>query len=164
MDLMLEMCKWLEQTRFAEAIQESEWMFPALESVHVLALTIVMGSIAMLDLRLLGLFSRGRKVTVVSDETLPWTWIAFVCAVFSGAMMFTAKAVSYFQNWPFRFKVLLLALAGINMLYFHFNAYSGVASWNEGATPRAARTAAALSLLLWVSIVTLGRWIGFTTK
>ena len=164
MNFLPELAQWLQQTEFAVAIKESDWMFQALETVHVLALAIVVGSIAMADIRLLGYFSRDRAVTDIMKETLPWTWIAFVFALLSGAMLFTSKAVAYYENWPFRFKILLLGLAGINMLYFHFNAYRRVADWNEGIPPVSAKVAAGVSLLFWVAIVTLGRWIGFTTK
>ena len=164
MNFLPEFARWLQQTGFAVAIQESDWMFQALETVHVLALAIVVGSIAMADLRLLGLFARDRPVTDLMKETLPWTWVAFVFAFISGAMLFISKALTYYENWPFRIKILLLGLAGINMLYFHFNAYRSVAKWNEGVSPPSARVAAGLSLLLWLAVVTLGRWIGFTTK
>lgn len=164
MDFLLNLAQQLQDTDFALAIQESDWMFPTLETIHVLALAIVFGSIAMVDLRLLGLFSRLRGVSDVADEALPWTWIAFACAVISGSLLFVSKAVAYFLNWPFRIKLLLIALAGCNMLCFHLGAYRGVAGWNQGSAPRSAKTVAALSLLLWMSVITLGRWIGFTTK
>ncbi len=164
MNNLLTFAQWLENTAFALAIQESDWMFPTLETIHVLALAIVFGSIAMVDLRLIGVFSRLRRVTDVADEALPWTWCAFGVAVMSGSLLFVTKAVAYYENWPFRIKVLLIALAGINMMYFHFTTYRTVAAWNEGATPRRAQIVAAVSLLLWISILTLGRWIGFTTR
>lgn len=164
MNFLLNLAQQLEGSAFALAIQESDWMFPTLETIHVLALAIVFGSIAMVDLRLMGLFSQLRRVSDIADEALPWTWIAFVCAVLSGSMLFTAKAVAYYGNWPFRIKVALIALAGINMMYFHMTTYRSVAGWNEGATPARAKAVAGLSLLLWISILTLGRWIGFTTR
>lgn len=164
MDFLLESARWLQVTNFSLAIAESDWMFQALETVHVLAITLVVGSIAMVDLRLLGYFARERSVTELTREALPWTWIAFVCALISGAMLFASKAVAYYENWPFRFKLLFLGLAGVNMLFFHYNTYRSVGTWNVGRAPVSARCAGALSLLVWVAIVTLGRWIGFTTK
>ena len=164
MDFLLKLAQQLEGSAFALAIQESDWMFPALETIHVLALAIVFGSIAMVDLRLMGLFSRLRRVSDVADEALPWTWIAFVCAVLSGALMFASKAVTYYGNWPFKIKVLLIAFAGMNMMYFHMTTYRSVAGWNQGTTPPRANMVACLSLLLWISTLTLGRWIGFTTR
>lgn len=164
MNFLPELAQWLQQTDFAIAIKESDWMFQALETLHVLALALVVGSIAMVDLRLLGLYSRDRPVTDLMEEALPWTWIAFVFAAISGTLMFVSKAVAYYENWPFRFKILLLGLAGINVLFFHFKTYRSVANWNVGNAPSSAKVAGGLSLLFWVAVVTLGRWIGFTTK
>lgn len=164
MNFLLEWARWLQNTEFSLSIAESDWMFQTLETVHVLAIALVLGSIAMVDLRLLGYFARERSVTDLTRETLPWTWMAFVCALISGAMLFASKAVAYYENWPFRIKLLFLALAGINMMFFHFNTYRSVGTWNVGTAPVSARFAGAMSLLVWVAIVTLGRWIGFTTK
>lgn len=159
---ILGACTWLEATAPAVAISESEWLFPTIETVHVLALTLVIGSIAMLDLRLLGVSTRNRAVMELSDETLPWTWGAFVVAAISGSLMFASAATRYYHNIPFRFKIALLALAGINMAIFHFTAYRAVHSWNMTLpTPLAARVAASLSLVFWVGVVVAGRWVGF---
>ena len=159
---ILDICTWLEASAPAIAIAESEWLFPTIETVHVLALTMVFGSIAMLDLRLLGLANRSRGVSQLSGEVLPWTWTAFVVAAFSGALMFISTATTYYENTPFRIKVALLALAGLNMAVFQLGGYRSVASWDKSLpTPRSARIAAGLSLLLWIGVVFAGRWIGF---
>jgi hypothetical protein len=159
---ILEICTWLEESAFGVAISESEWLFPTIETVHVIALATVFGSIAMLDLRLLGVANRDRGVTELAGEVLPWTWCAFVLAAITGALMFVSAATSYYDNVPFRFKLVLLALAGLNMMVFNLTAFRAAHSWNLTLpTPRAARFASGLSLLLWASIVVAGRWIGF---
>lgn len=159
---ILDICTWLEATPLAVAITESEWLFPTIETVHVLALTMVFGSIAMLDLRLLGVASRNRGAMQMTNETLPWTWIAFVVAAISGALLFVSAATKYYDNVPFRIKVVLLAMAGVNMAVFHLTGYRSVALWDRSLpTPRAARIASGLSLLLWVGVVFAGRWVGF---
>jgi hypothetical protein len=153
---------WLEHTSPAIAISESSWLFPGIESVHVLAITLVVGSITMVDLRLLGVNLRERPVGELADEVLPWTWISFAVAVCSGALLFSSNATHYWGTVPFRAKMLLLALAGLNMMVFHATSYRSVAVW--GVRPRApvaARIAGAVSLGLWIGVVTLGRWIGF---
>src|SRR6202046_5915710 len=88
----------LENTNFATAIREGDSLFPWIECVHVLALTLVIGSIAMVDLRLLGLRSRDRGVVETTAEVLPITWTAFVFALISGGMMFASNAVAYAHN------------------------------------------------------------------
>jgi hypothetical protein len=156
-------CQWLYDTPLAEAIRASAMLFPWFESVHVLAITLVLGSIAIVDLRLLGVASRNRPVTKLIREVLPITWCAFAVAVITGASLFMSNAVEYAKNFPFQMKMLLMVLAGLNMLAFHFLTYRGVAEWDEAAqTPLSARFAGGFSITMWLAIVAFGRWIGFT--
>ncbi len=136
---------------------------PFVNAVHVLCITLVYGSILVVDLRLLGLLDRGREVSRISHEMLRITWAAFAGAVISGALFFSANATTYWFNNAFRFKMLAILLAGINMLVFQFGTYRNVAAWDRNApTPGAARLAGALSILLWTTVIVLGRVIGFT--
>ncbi len=153
---------WLEHRPFAIAIAESTWLFPITETVHVLALTVVIGSVAMMDLRLLGVGNKDRAVSDVISSSLPWAWSAFAVAFVAGSLLFTSKAANYYENTPFRIKMVCLALAAINMLVFHLFTARGMATWDHGRPPLGARVAAGLSLALWVVIVASGRWIGFT--
>ncbi|MBI1779379.1 MAG: hypothetical protein HYR63_28945 [Proteobacteria bacterium] len=159
-----DLLDWLQETAPATAIRESEVLFPTIETVHVLALVLVVGTIAHVDLRLLSLGSRRRAVTALAREVLPWTWAAFGAAVVSGGLLFSSNAVKYYDNVPFRVKIALLALAGVNMAIFHALTWRGVRRWDLGRPPLAAQLAGGLSLLLWVGIVAMGRWIGFTMK
>lgn len=154
----------LEDQDFAQAIAVSTWLFPALEVAHVLAITLVVGSIAMLDLRLLGVSRRDQGIMELTAETLPWTWTAFGIAVITGALMFSSAATKYFFNIPFRIKMVLVLLAGVNMAIFHFTAYRRAHQWNHALpAPPAARVAGALSLIFWVGVVVFGRWVGFVS-
>jgi hypothetical protein len=154
---------WLHETAFAAAIRTSSLLFPWIESVHVLAIALVVGSIAAVDLRLLGLASRARPITRMVHDILPLTWTAFAIAVLTGAALFSSNAIQYAHNGPMRLKMLLLAIAGINMLVFHFVTYRSVAAWDEAPrTPLPVRLAGAVSLALWVGVFAFGRWIGFT--
>lgn len=153
----------LHDLPLSELIRSNELAFPWLESVHVLAITLVLGSIAVVDLRLLGLASVKRPVTEVLRNILPVTWIAFTVALITGSGMFLSNAVDYSKNFPFRMKMLLMLLAGLNMLAFHFVTYRSISQWNEAPhTPPAARVAGGVSVLMWLAIVAFGRWIGFT--
>jgi len=152
---------WLEHLPLSVSIAEASLTFPLLETLHVLALAIVVGSIAMIDVRLLGLGGRKRAVSELIATVLPWTWMAFAVTVAAGLLMFISRATMYYENLPFRFKMVFLALAGINMLTFHLVTARGIASWDRSEPPLPARVAGALSLTLWVSVVTAGRWIGF---
>jgi hypothetical protein len=154
--------EWIEAWPSSQAISESPWMFPAVEVVHVMVIAVVFGSILMVDLRLLGLVRRTEGARDLAEEMLPWTWTAFAVAVCTGLLMFTSAATKYFDNVPFRFKMLLLAVAGVNMAVFHLTAYRSVSTWNlRCPPPLAARLAGGVSILLWIGIVFLGRWVGF---
>jgi hypothetical protein len=155
--------QWVYDTPLGELVRANELLFPWFESVHVLAITLVLGSIAVVDLRLLGVASRGRPASRLIREVLPITWCAFGVAVITGATLFTSNAVEYAKNFPFQMKMLLMLLAGLNMLVFHFVTYRSVGEWDEAAaTPFAARFAGGFSIAVWLGIVAFGRWIGFT--
>ncbi|MDB5459105.1 MAG: hypothetical protein JWO72_846 [Caulobacteraceae bacterium] len=165
MPMLVSFCEWLENTPVGMFISGSTWAFPTIESIHVFFLVVVVGTIAIVDLRLLGVASRNRSVSQLSNDVLPITWGAFLGALTTGALLFSSKATHYLGNWPFRIKMLLLLLAGLNMLIFHFLTYRDVHKWDDRSiTPGAARIAGALSLLFWIAVVGFGRWIGFTVR
>jgi hypothetical protein len=153
----------LQGTSIATAIREGEHLFPWIECVHVLALTLVIGSIAVVDLRLIGLTLRDRGVARIMAAMLPVTWSAFVCAAITGGLLFSSNATTYGHNIYFQVKIVLIASAGINMLVYHLFLSRGVEAWHTSAvTPVRARIVGALSLSLWLAVVAFGRWIGFT--
>jgi hypothetical protein len=153
----------LQDLNFPTQIRESVWMFPTIETVHVFALVLVVGSIMTVDLRLLGLANKERPFSQVAAEMLPWTWAAFGVAALAGMLMFSSKALTYYANIPFRLKMVCLLLAGINMVLFHWLGVRSLATWDHRQPPWSAKMAGGASLLLWTTIVAAGRWIGFTT-
>jgi hypothetical protein len=159
----LDLMGTLEHMPFAVAIAKSAWLFPIIETLHVLAFTVVVGSVAMLDMRLLGLGNMGRSISELTCSVLPWTWGAFAAAASCGALLFSSKASTYYVNLPFRIKILCLGLAAANLLVFHLVSARNIVAWDWGVPPLRARVAGAVSLTLWVVIVATGRWIGFTT-
>jgi hypothetical protein len=156
---------WLESWPISVAVRESAWVFPAIESVHVIAITLVVGSILIVDLRVLGWASRDERVTHIAGSILPWTWGVFCVAVISGFSLFAAKAHTYFANFNFEAKMVLMAMAFLNMLVFHLIPYRSVRCWDiERPAPFLAKFACAVSVTLWVLIVAMGRWIGFSIE
>jgi hypothetical protein len=153
----------LQELSLPTQIRESDWMFPTIETVHVFALVLVVGTIMTVDLRLLGIANKERPFSQVAAEMLPWTWTAFAIAALAGLLMFSSKAVTYYGNIPFRLKMVCLVLAGINMTMFHWLGTRRLAAWDHGRPPVTAKLAGGASLLLWTTIVAAGRWIGFTT-
>jgi hypothetical protein len=137
------------------------WWFPFFESIHVVSSTFIVGSILMVDLRLLGLAAVRYPVARVVREVIPWTYAAAVVSVASGVAMFATRASHYASNPAFQIKMALLVLAGINMTIFHFVSARGISAW-DAKTPTTvpAKVAGACSLMLWVGIMLAGRWIG----
>lgn len=157
--------KWLESTSLANEIREGLYLFPFLESIHVVGLALVFGTIVVIDLRLLGLASSNRTFNRVASDVLKWTWTGFVTTVITGSLMFITNADVYFHNIYFQMKILLLALSGVNMAAFEFTARKTVAQWDAApSAPRAGRIVATVSLALWISVIFTGRLIGFRTS
>jgi hypothetical protein len=154
-----------ETSSLADTVRENDLLFPVIESVHVLAICLVVGSILVVDLRLLGIASTRWPVSRVTGAILPLTWIAFVVAVASGGLMFISNATKYLGNGFFVAKMILIGVAGLNMLIFHVIGARDMTKWdNASRLPLRARLAGGLSLVLWVAVVACGRWIGFTMQ
>jgi hypothetical protein len=160
-----EFISYFEDSALADNIRENDLLFPLLESVHVVSICLVVGSILVIDLRLLGLASLNRPVSRITKAILPLTWSAFAVAAASGLLLFISNATKYLENGYFVAKVLLICAAGLNMAVFHGISAKDLPRWeNEAALPLPARLAGGFSILLWVAVVTCGRWIGFTMQ
>jgi hypothetical protein len=156
--------KSLEASGLATRIRDSLWLFPIIESTHVIGLTLVFGTIAIIDLRLLGIASTERSFKRMASDILKWTWAAFALTALTGSLMFSTNARVYYHNFFFRTKMSLLVLAGMNMLVFELTACRTIHRWDEArSAPPAGKAVAALSLAIWISIIFMGRLIGFTT-
>jgi hypothetical protein len=158
---------WLEALKnsgIGLGIRDSLYWFPTLEAIHVIALSLVFGTIMIVDLRVLGVASTRRIFRRVSGEALKWTWIAFAVAVVSGALMFTSNAVVYFENTSFRIKMVLIVLAGLNMLVFHWTEGNSDAWHSRASVPSISKFCAIASLILWIGVIGTGRTIGFTIR
>jgi hypothetical protein len=155
---LLQFCQWLNDTGPATALRESTVMFPVVESVHTLAIALVVGTVAVVDLRLLGVVLKKEPVTRVAGQILPITWLGFGVMLMTGLMLFAAEATKCYYNPAFRLKLILLALVGLNPLIFHSTIYRSVARWDDAPrAPGRARLAAVLSLGLWSGVVIAGR-------
>jgi hypothetical protein len=159
---LLRFCQWMADTPWSIALHESAWVYPIVESVHVLTLCLFLGMAVMLDLRLLGVTMRQTPVSEAVGRLLPWIAAGFIVMVISGALLFYAIPVRTFQNIFFRIKVAMLILSGLNVWVFHSGVYRRMMEWDlDPAPPRMARVAAGLSLALWAGIVVAGRMIAY---
>lgn len=159
---LVTFCKWLEHTSVGAAIRESLWLFPAIETVHLLGMAALVGTIAVLDFRLLGWTLRQKRFSELAQRLLPWAWAGFALQVVTGMLLFSSEAVKLYANPALRLKMLLLFLAGVHALVFQRTVYRGVASWDDSTVPPlGAKVSGLISLLLWIGIVAAGRFIGF---
>lgn len=142
-------------------MKSSTWLFPAVETFHILGFALLVGSIVILDLRILGL-NRALPLTLLARHTLPWTLIGAGTAVLTGALLFAAQIDEMFGNRLFMLKMGLLTLAACNAAFFHSVPWTTVAQWDRDLpAPRAARISALLSILIWIAIIFCGRFIAY---
>lgn len=159
---MVDFCRWLEQTPVGASVRESLWLFPAIETLHLLGMAMLVGSVVAFDLRLLGWAMRRERVSQLAGRLLPWTWAGFALQVITGAVLFSSEAVKVSGNPAFRLKMLLLLLAGVQALAFQWNSHRNLAKWEDGGSlPAAAKISGFVSIVLWIGIVAAGRFIGF---
>ena len=155
-------CHWLADTQGSVALRESIWVYPIVESVHVLTLFVFLGLTIMLDLRLLGASMTATPVSRVIRSFMPWIIAALVVMVATGTLLFYAVPVRTYFNIFFRLKLILLLSAGLNAALFHFVASRTMPQWDlDAKPPLPARLAGGLSLALWVAIVICGRMIAY---
>ena len=152
----------IEQSPIGDWVASSAAGFPNVECIHVIAICTVFGTVAMMDLRLLGLASKENRVTELSRDTLIWTWGAFGVAAISGAALWMSKAHIYMKDPWFYAKMILIVIAGINMAIFHVVTWKTIGQWDRGKPPRAAKIAGFTSLALWLVVIFVAREIGFT--
>jgi hypothetical protein len=152
----------MEASAFAQAMRQWLWLYPSVEIVHLVGIAILVGSIAVLDLRLLGI-SRSLSVRRLAAHVLPWTLASFALIVPSGLAMFVAHASDLISNPVFALKLSLAGLAGANAAVFHTGVFRSAVNWDvDVLPPLAARAAGAASLLIWVSVIACGRLLAYT--
>ncbi|AIT79359.1 DUF6644 family protein [Novosphingobium pentaromativorans] len=152
----------LESLGVAQFVRESSWAYPTLETLHVIAIALVVGSIWIVDLRILGLVFQRRAVQSVMDEVLPLTWCVFALALITGVLMFISSAMMFAENPAFRIKLVVLVCAALNVLFFHSHAMKRwqLAGGDALASP-AMKISGGASIVFWISAILAGRWIGF---
>ncbi len=159
---VFDFSQWLAATGPSLLIQNTAWAVPAVQTVHILALSVVLASMAMLDLRMLGLAGRRHSVDDMASRFIPALWIALVALLATGLVLIVGEPERALMNPAFRWKMALLAAAipvtaGVQQL---LNREPGF--WETTSQRRtAARVVAVVSLSLWLAIAVLGRWIAY---
>lgn len=156
----MEFLAWLETTAIANAIRASIWMYPALETAHYIGIAFLVGSIMLIDLRLLGVGKSLPLGTMI--KLLPWVWAGFLINVTSGSLIFIYGATGFGVNVAFWVKMTLMALAGVNAFIFQLAVNRSGDEWvATGQVPIPVKSIATLSFLLWIAVVTTGRWMAY---
>jgi len=155
-------CEWLAGTPGSTALHESLYLYLIVLSVHVLTLSLFVGTAAMLDLRLMGLTMQHVPVSELMTWLFPWTAAGFVLMIASGALLFYAAPLARYHNIFFRAKMVTLAFAAVNVGVFYRTIYRRRAEWERNAIPpRRARVAGGVALGLWALLILLGRMIPY---
>jgi len=159
---LFQWCQWLQHTRFATAISESDYLFPLIEGSHILALPLSVGMIVILDLRLLGIaFCDGPGGRLVLN-LLRWSKLGFAVMFLTGGLLLITQAGKAYGNLFFRGKLICLLLLGINAAVYQKFFYPKMAEWDSvRGAPAGARFCAGFSLLLWIGVIVCGRTMAY---
>jgi hypothetical protein len=153
---------WLNDTGFSATMRESVWAEPLVETIHVLTLTLFLGFVLLLDLRLLDVVLRRKPVSQVFGQLNPWLFTGFAVMLVTGVLLFCADPVAFYSTLFFKAKMVMLVLAGLNVLLFSATIGRRMGDWDRAPrTPWEVKLTGAVSLLLWVSIVAAGRGIAY---
>ena len=157
---MMEFFTWLEGTWIANEIRTVPWLYPTFETGHYIGLSLLVGGIMLIDLRVLG-FARGLPLKGMIG-LLPFVWVGFIINVFTGSMLFIYGATNFGPNRAFQLKMAFLVVAGLNALAFDLAVRRSGGSWvTAGQAPSLVKGFATLSLVFWVCVVTTGRWMAY---
>ncbi len=159
---LLRICEWLASTNWSIALHESLYLYPLVETTHVLALMLFVGTVTFVDLRLLGWVFREVPVSEMTGRLIPWTIGGFIIVVSSGALLFYAIPIRTYLSIFFRIKMIMLMAVGINTALFHRHMNRSEIAWDrDPSPPRRARVTAAVSLCAWATIIVAGRMIAY---
>ncbi len=154
--------RWVHDSPLGDAVRSTPFMYPTLESLHILGIAVLVGPAFAFDLRLLGVGRRLNTVTEAARHLLPVSHVGLAIAAVTGIALFSANAVGVADSEAALWKLGLLLLAGLNVLAFHRGVYRRVAQWADAdATPVAARISAVVSMTTWTSVIFAGRFLAY---
>jgi hypothetical protein len=162
---IFEICQWIQDSSVGTGIRESTYVFPLIEAAHVLGLAVSVGTITIVDLRLIGAAMTKEPVTDVIEQLQPWTLTGFASMFISGGLLFWSEAARLYPSYTYRAKFIFLFLLGVNALLFHSTIYKSVDQWNGDAiTPSRARMAGWIGITFWAAVIFFGRWTAYNLK
>ena len=150
--------QWMQNSDIGTGIRESIWLFPIVETTHVLALALSVGVLIWFDLRLMGWGMKHQPVSQVHKQVMPLAFIGFVIMFLSGVLLFWSEAEKCYLSWFFRAKVIFLILAGLNAAIFELATKKSIEDWDKYPTPPIkARMAGLFSIISWTAVIVAGR-------
>ena len=159
---MLDFAVWLSETKWSIALHESLYLYPWIESTHVLSICLFFGTLLFVDLRLTGKVFNNLSVADVNRKVLPLTLFGFLVMSVTGLLLFYAIPVRNYQNIFFRIKILLIVIAGINAFFFHRRMSKEAKVWDKDSSiPNSMKNSAITSLVLWSTVIISGRMIAY---
>ena len=159
---LLHFCTWLSQTPLSIALREDPYPYPVLLIIHVVTVALFGGMVAMGNLRVLGWALPSVPASRVLNQFRPWKWTGFAILLITGIAITMSDPVEYYGNIMYWISLLVLLVTGVNTMIFRFGVYRTVADWDDAAVaPAGARGWAIRSLILWVSLIFLGRAIAY---
>ncbi|MGH8257861.1 MAG: hypothetical protein ACRET0_16790 [Steroidobacteraceae bacterium] len=152
---------WMKMTPVGEWVRDSVWAFPFLQSLHFIGMTMLLGVVGAIDLRVLGV---ARAIPLAPlHRFLPLAFIGFGINLITGICFFCHDPWVYAFNISFRIKMLLIVLAGLNAMWFRLGVFLDLERWGPGIeASRLAKVISAVSILIWLGVITAGRYIAFT--
>jgi hypothetical protein len=155
--------EWLEATPLGVMVRESQWGFPILVAIHLMGITLSVGTLVWFDLRLLGVSMTGYRASVMYRRLMPWMFTGFGIMIVSGLTLLAGFATSAYSNTYFRIKVLALVVAAINAFIYHRYTEHRIKEWDESPTPpTGARSAGLVSICAWATVIIAGRMMSYT--
>ena len=143
----------LEQVGWVKYLGSTGWLYSSVSVVHYFTLLFFIGTIVLVDLRILGFADRNQTISALAEQLLPWTWIGFALAMISGFLLFTTDAGDYAPDHVFQAKMLVILVAVIFTVVVH----RGQKSWNKlPKIPFGVKLIAGVSLLLWLGAILAG--------
>ena len=159
---MLDFVQWLATTEWSIALHESLYLYPWIESSHVLFICFFFGTLLFVDLRLTGKVFTNLSISEMNKGILPLTIIGFGLMTLTGLLLFYAIPVRNYQKIFFRIKILLIIIAGLNALFFHKRMSKEAKKWDKDSfVPKSMKASAIASLFTWSLVIISGRMIAY---
>ena len=153
--------EWLQSTWIGTTVAESVWGYPTFETMHAIGMAMLIGSLGLIDLRVLGY--KPALLLINMRSLLPLAWIGFTLNAFSGTLLFMSNAVEFFDNIMFRWKIVLIILGGINAALLSGRIFREAPAGGAAVPTAAAKWLAATSLVFWFAAIVCGRFIAYVS-